>query len=667
MPEMQPGNGGGIVGVHLGIDFGTSYTKASYRIRGKGYNLVKIVPIKIKDNVTGIIPSLVYEGKQGSIWTPLSEPESSPETLHRFLKAKVAGFTGFMSSDGMEKNPRNEKEYEKNTSLAIFFIAEIIRYSRQVLEKSESLRLAKSKVQWSAKICVPLGEKNNEMIKNFAEIYAKAWELSQAARPDTVEKLKAILSNIHVVPADSPCQPYPEVGAAVYSFLLTRDAVPGLYYYLDVGGGTLDVSGFLLRKDSEGSSHIEVYTTKVDKLGVDILKEKGRYSILDDGSNIPVDEADRKAIQTQIASAIIEMRNKATTEKEWNGRYMSHFGGGGMRVHWYRTIVEQTPHSRNWSDDIKKSFLLLKEAPVAEELELPEDAKSEAHRFAVAYGLSSPLGEDTPIQGFPWQYTTERVHQGQVNGKSPDLQETICSCHGLNPDCSRCNGWGTYYPGKEQLKESPVRTILVRKSPNIIKPMTPTRGAHQLNVEVVKNLKPSIPESNLSLSSRTKLIGKRLIDSKAAECKREEFHRQKMLSEETSIEKYKISVENDKETSDQKLLPHLIEKMAERPSQIHQHDATTAKPLPSMMCKYALVPKQLSIKLLSKYLSEYGFYLDNKRPEGGAWVYSSKDQFEEMADHLRKHDIGVKYYPEGRKRKSGPQYEIDSLKRLPLD
>ena len=65
------------------------------------------------------------------------------------------------------------------------------------------------------------------------------------------------------------------------------------------------------------------------------------------------------------------------------------------------------------------------------------------------------------------------------------------------------------------------------------------------------------------------------------------------------------------------------------------------------------------------FLNKYGIKSDNKRPLGGGlWVYKDRKEFAQVEELLKNIGIAVKYYQHGRKRKPGPQFEIDPGKIL---
>lgn len=65
------------------------------------------------------------------------------------------------------------------------------------------------------------------------------------------------------------------------------------------------------------------------------------------------------------------------------------------------------------------------------------------------------------------------------------------------------------------------------------------------------------------------------------------------------------------------------------------------------------------------FLNKHGIKPDNKRPLGGGlWVYKDQKEFSQVEELLKNIGIAVEYHQHGRKRKPGPQFEIDPKKIL---
>jgi hypothetical protein len=80
----------------------------------------------------------------------------------------------------------------------------------------------------------------------------------------TVPQLNDEVTDFHAVP---------EIAAAVQSFVMSRQAVPGIYVYFDVGGGTIDGVAFDYVNWS-GERRINFYSGKVEPLGISAIGAK---------------------------------------------------------------------------------------------------------------------------------------------------------------------------------------------------------------------------------------------------------------------------------------------------------------------------------------------------------------------------------------------------------
>lgn len=607
------------VQIHLGIDVGTSFTKVCYRIRGRGFNHVEVVPLKLPGQPTGIIPTVVFEDADSILYTPLSGSAVLSCRAHKYLKMKVAGMWGTI----------NRQDHEKNSILLCFFIAELLRYCKSLLESVESRRLMGKRLTWSAKICAPIGEDNPSVMDSFRKVYTKAWKISKSQYPNKYDDIAELYSDSDTEIDDCLCEPYPEVGAAVYSFLLTRDAAPGLYCYIDIGAGTLDCSAFHLKKDEAGASHIYVYSTKIAELGIEAIERKsgtpgrimmrndaGGYSLSKDLKDSPNLKQFRKAIQSIISSVLIDMRDKARVEGTWGlflEQYDLRLGGGGLRSGWYRSSIQGTESLWSQEDSLRGCFNQ-REVPVSSELILPPDCEQERFRFAVAYGLTSPIGEETPIQGFPWEFFTEPYDEDQCledSGQSGVVINTRCTCNGANPDCEICGGWGyldeigiarsRIIPSERQMKP---RKSSLTKTPISIQQKSDTQSS-----SLPKNCEQRPGLENVVLTSNR--------------------------------------IEPD-ESPQLQIDVHAL--------QPEKKQSNTSVGDSSQMC---------SLGELIEYLRNLGVPFENNRATGGGiWVYCTKLAFERIRKDLFRRGIMTRHYPHGRRFRSGEQFELDPWKRL---
>lgn len=87
-------------------------------------------------------------------------------------------------------------------------------------------------------------------------------------------------------------------------------------------------------------------------------------------------------------------------------------------------------------------------------------------------------------------------------------------------------------------------------------------------------------------------------------------------------------------------------------------------PPPPRTKSFPSLPTPLTVKALADYVSAQGFIVANYRPDGGLWVCHDDKSFQALAEHIKRGGVQYKYYPNGRKRQPGPQYELDPAKRL---
>jgi hypothetical protein len=119
-------------------------------------------------------------------------------------------------------------------------------------------RLTNRKVTWSANVGVPVEHFDSDKLKTFetvlgvARLWAKRGEIPRTlidaidAFGTTEARLEEAVTDFHAIP---------EIAAAVQSFVMSREAVPGIYVYFDIGGARLTVlHSILLTTMASGAS-----------------------------------------------------------------------------------------------------------------------------------------------------------------------------------------------------------------------------------------------------------------------------------------------------------------------------------------------------------------------------------------------------------------------------
>ena len=398
------------ISLHLGIDFGTSFTKVCYR----DLNSEESVFIHFDEWENGFIPSLVY-------YTPSDDkihfhkPSSNEVIEVPYLKMMLAG---------MEKPPK-KMTFDHVIACSVRFLAEVIRMSKKNALKQSPDRFRNLSESWTGiSLGVPVQYLETETEDLFRKILFVADLMA-----DTGKKLPSEINDIldlyqkykdEAEKVRNKLYVYPEIIAAVYSFILSREARSGCYTYFDVGGGTLDGILFGYR-NLNGSRLVEVFEGRVKPLGVEkisyrLLREandlsnfrKIRAALYEEGKydlevKIPMyNNIIMNDIQTHVAEVIFPMKKKVSPVLiQDSDRLPLFIGGGGAASPWFQNTIEQTYESRNHMScglppyekrgmDFPVDFILDKTAKCWDFC-----------RYAIAYGLSFPPDEELKIEGLP--------------------------------------------------------------------------------------------------------------------------------------------------------------------------------------------------------------------------------------------------------------------------
>ena len=379
--------------VNLGIDFGTSYTKVCYRDVGSDKSGI------LTFEGGPYLPSIVLLGENGTLSTPLANNRRS-STEVAFLKMRIGEYT----------NPQDSMFVQ---ALSSYYLAEIIRGAMDRFRIQESELSDRRQIRWSANIGVPVDHYDSPKLVIFRKVFAIAWMWAVSnGVPTTVqgaiEQYQIGQREVDLTATD--CHAVPEIVAAVWSFVTSRAARPGIYTYFDVGGGTLDGVCFKY-ENNEGDRRIRCYSGKVASLGVSSLTRRtGDVNIervLTAYKLPPPDVYKQLAkyedeIQTLVGEIII-------TGKKKTGGFKGNFlvdsmdllpiflGGGGASSAWYQMAINNTYGTRQ-HDRAGVPAYALKTVPIPSDLEMYGLADSNVFpRFTVAYGLSVPFSGEVSL------------------------------------------------------------------------------------------------------------------------------------------------------------------------------------------------------------------------------------------------------------------------------
>ncbi len=234
---------------------------------------------------------------------------------------------------------------------------------------------------------------------------------------------------------DLDFRPDAEIAAAVQSFIGNRESREGVYVYFDIGAGTLDGVSFRYKRD-DGIPRVLFYAGSVKTLGVSYLAE-----CIQPESPLEIEQAllDKKVLPDTVIDVLVEKTQeiralvshvvleakRSDIRRDWLGSdnrfpvgtqgefggiskrdgitLPIFIGGGGMHSPYYKDSIVSTYLDRQLNNHHIPRFEL-SEVPVPSSLDLTLNKipPKEFHRFAIAYGLSIPVGE-APEVGLPSQ------------------------------------------------------------------------------------------------------------------------------------------------------------------------------------------------------------------------------------------------------------------------
>lgn len=421
-----------IAAINLGIDFGTSYTKVCFRDVGTEES--GVIPFEERNPEGAFIPSEIAVDTGGQLFFGDHVPSGWKVIRVPFLKMRLAEVSlghALPIVTGIDLNGR-----QATCALASWFLASVLRRSQEWIARNERDRMAARRLVWSANLGVPVAYCDSEAIKTFEEVLgvAWAWGTSQTIPGNLSQAVSAYEVSVGALdPSKTDFHAIPEIAAAVQSFIASREAVPGIYVYFDIGGGTVDGVAFRF-VNRGGARRINFYSGKVESLGISALA----LALGSDAETVN----DAEAVERLLSSASKELKEKfahrlqllvggivATAkskdpvdwrqhhsqESDFERRFIGTLapssmkplpifvGGGGSRSEFYREAIEEAYGKRGLANYNVPPFKLGK-VPKPSDLKMGGLDDSEFGRFAVSYGLSIPFGEGPDI-GLPSRFT----------------------------------------------------------------------------------------------------------------------------------------------------------------------------------------------------------------------------------------------------------------------
>ena len=351
--------------VYVGIDFGTSYTKAFFK-SSEGIS----TPIEFCEGCTNdeayFLPSRLFY---------------DPRTQHLFVKERIDAEIIEYFKYGMIKEEMRNKSFgnlkQKSSGkicinicefyCSVFFLAYVISYSKNFVSKK--LNADKDRIKFRFNMGCPIDNWNDKSLGVYKKALKLGYLLSKRECLDEIslEELQKFCEDHENDQEDCQLQTIPELYAEAYSFINDNRTKDGFYIIFDVGGGTVDFAVIRLKR-KDGVRQVEFISQNVVPLGAEMLlrkfypdcseekeKKKNRDKIRKEPAIFkPVQQGESRLLTSVRESLPYEFR-KGFYEKIREAKFKLdktkilsdqknipvHMYGGGANYKWYLSVIEE--------------------------------------------------------------------------------------------------------------------------------------------------------------------------------------------------------------------------------------------------------------------------------------------------------------------------------------
>jgi hypothetical protein len=446
--------------INLGIDFGTGYTKVCLRDLALEQAEVVTFAGLAESGLTldeTLMPTRLAILSDGTLLTGLTVKEW--QACDRPIKQNIDYIKMRLAAIDLGKNSQKEEwrleqiaeldNDETVKSLCAYYLSQVIARSQQWAVQNRPEIFANRSVRWSVNLGVPVEYCDSKALKTFEKVLAIAW-LIKSTDVDTstltIDSLNQLTRHLEQwAQTDEQiqqldCTTTPEIVAAMWSFINSRQAQEGFYTFFDVGDGTLDGAAFIFNR-ADGSRKVDCYIGKVEPLGVSAFVEKTaseldltpdhiRQSLVDSSDPLLSSQlqqsSTRRKIQQMVATVVMEGNEKHRQIRQFCvsddiGQNLKVFiGGGGGNTDFFPETIQATHGDfQQGNSDIPP--YKLRQIPTPEDLSINGLDKKDFNRFAIAYGLCIPDGENPEIR-LPSQFQNIES-ASEISAYEPDPYE----------------------------------------------------------------------------------------------------------------------------------------------------------------------------------------------------------------------------------------------------
>jgi len=395
--------------IHIGLDFGTSYTKACLYFLDKDQRHVVRWNTSWGSEKGYFLPSRLWLDSDNVLHMVMPSAKQSREI--RYIKMAVAG--GLIGPRILPVGIMLSSDPYRIYSA--FYIARCLDWIEQHAADLEPKYLRNKEIVWSGNIGIPISYFETKALRNYLEILTAArYMQNKVSDSESMERLDSLYKEAVQESFTKTFLPVPELYAEACGLFSDYHTPEGYYTLFDVGGGTVD--GAVMRFERvAGEPQVNFLTASVQPLGAEVFKAN------QDNSQRMRDL--QKQLGCQTAELIMDAKLKAQADWRSHRNLPIEMCGGGHASKSHVNTISSTYFNRQHGrcgippykvEDLKAQISGVDGIRPGDE-----------HRLLIAIGLSIPEGQGPLIQGFPHQNpkNTPKLREKRID--LDDLQREL--------------------------------------------------------------------------------------------------------------------------------------------------------------------------------------------------------------------------------------------------
>jgi hypothetical protein len=415
--------------IHIGIDFGTSYTKACFYILDRDERTIVVWKPQWQSNGGSLLPSLLWLDNSDNI--SMNPPTTGMDREIRYFKMAVAD-----QFIGNVVHPSQKTRVSPYRLYSAFFMARVLAGIEEYAKTKYAVFLRNKMVQLSGSMGIPISYFDSTLNEVYSELLSAARYMQELiSDSEPIARIDELYTASLKSTRDKRFSTVPELYAEASGFFSDYHTPAGTYALFDIGGGTVDGASVVFSR-MDGQAQVKFLTAEVDPLGVEIvashLLKAGIESTPDAARSrllkphdqyYPVTAHLKKSMQNHTARVIVPVKKKIPGV--WNKvkELPVVVCGGGQSSGWHRTGILSTytdlQHER--CNIPRYAFQEIQPYSGAFSDTPPE----QLHRYLIAIGLSIPQGYGPEILGFPSKYpetvSTDRAERQDLDDRQREL------------------------------------------------------------------------------------------------------------------------------------------------------------------------------------------------------------------------------------------------------